>query len=90
MWTILQDGPISRVIVFSLSAPEGELWTLEATLQARLPPYVYTPPNVSSSPCIPPKCPTLALDLQCAPSLLSTPSNFTSTCFPRGLILDCS
>lgn len=26
-WTVLQDGPISRVIVFSLLTPEGEPWT---------------------------------------------------------------
>lgn len=25
-WTVLQDGPISRVIVFSLSSPDGELF----------------------------------------------------------------
>lgn len=28
-WTVQQDGPISRVIVFSLSASEGELFALD-------------------------------------------------------------
>lgn len=72
MWTILQDGPISRVIVFSLSAPEGELWTCGGQLQAQLPPYICTPPIVSSCPSIPPKCSAPALELHCAPCLPST------------------
>lgn len=42
-WTVLQEGPISRVIVFSLSAPAGELWTWGATLQAHPPPHFCTP-----------------------------------------------
>lgn len=49
-WTVLQEGPISRVIVFSLSAPAGELWTWGATLQAHPPPLLYPSSEVSGSP----------------------------------------
>lgn len=61
-WTIQQDGPISRVIVFSLSASEGELFTLDLgsgkwTLQPQLSPPPHTLSPDQTRPFAPPGAP---------------------------------
>lgn len=84
-WTVLQEGPISRVIVFSLSAPAGELWTWGATLQAHPPPTFVPLFRSVRLPILTPsnRVPQSAPEPQCRPSLPSTPANFPPSSLPR-------
>lgn len=84
-WTVLQEGPISRVIVFSLSAPAGELWTWGATLQAHPPPTFVPLFRSVRLPILTPsnRVPQSAPEPQRRPSLPSTPANFPPSSLPR-------
>lgn len=44
-WTVLQDGPISRVIVFSLSGPKGEPWTKGDNSAGSATPHAFVCPH---------------------------------------------
>lgn len=46
-WTVLQDGPISRVIIFSLSAPKGE-WMPAPTIPRYAPSQLTPTPDLWS------------------------------------------